>query len=247
MKPRFQKLIPKPTTIGLGLIAVLLAVNVLVSEWNIGRLIENEHRVVHTHEVLATIEEVLSTVTEAETAERGFLITDDEQYLKSYESAIININETLDHLTNLTLDERNQEELIAAIRELVAARLEESRRAIAARRAGALDAAQQSVSTNLGRRLMNELRKLVGEMKHEEQGSLSIAAAQSRRSAFVTKATDFLGADSGLEWFVCPSISSDSMPATSPNTNPGSAKSLKSPPSSNAASRRSCTKASRRS
>src|SRR6516165_10013776 len=131
-----RKLLANPTTIGLALIVALLAVNVLVSEWNINRLVRNENRVIHTQEVLTALEEVLSTVTEAETAERGFLITDDGEYLKSYESAIVAIGETLDRLTTQTLEEPRQQELIAALRERVGARLEELKRAIAARRAG---------------------------------------------------------------------------------------------------------------
>jgi PAS domain S-box-containing protein len=193
-----RKLLANPTTIGLALIVALLAVNVLVSEWNINRLVRNENRVIHTQEVLTALEEVLSTVTEAETAERGFLITDDGEYLKSYESAIVAIGETLDRLTTQTLEEPRQQELIAALRERVGARLEELKRAIAARRAGGFDAARQSVSTNHGRRLMLEMRALVDEMKEHEHERLSTAALESRRSAQVTTATNFLGAGLGI-------------------------------------------------
>lgn len=191
-------MIPNPTTIGLGLIAVLLVVNVLVSEWNISRLVDNAHRVVHTQEALTTLEEILSTVTEAETAERGFLITDDEQYRKSYASAISEITEVLDRLTTLTADDGRQQELLLALRQRVAARLDELERAIAARRAAGFDAARQSVSTNHGRELMIDMRRLVDEMKRQGQESLAVAAAQSDRSALVTTVSDLLGPGLGI-------------------------------------------------
>src|SRR5262245_43100278 len=104
MSPRLRQYIPSTTTLGLALTMGLLAGNVLVSEWNIHRLVDNENHVVATQRVLTTLEEVLSTVTEAETAERGFLITDDEQFLKPYASATGRIYETLDHLKSLTID-----------------------------------------------------------------------------------------------------------------------------------------------
>jgi PAS domain S-box-containing protein len=198
MQPHFRNFVPNPTTIGLGLIALLIVVNVLVSEWNIGRLVENENRVVHSQEVLTRLEEVLSTVTEAETAERGFLITDDKQYQKSYESATVEIGEILERLTMLTIDDARQQKLIAGLRGQVAARQEELKRAIAARRAGGFDAARQSVSTNHGRQLMIEMCRLVGDMKQQEQASLAIAAAESRQSALVTRSTDLLGAALGI-------------------------------------------------
>lgn len=198
MTQRIQKFVPSLTTIGLALMVALLAVNVLVSEWNINRLVGNEHQVVQTQRVLTTLEEVLSTVTEAETGERGFLITDDPQYLKSYESAIVRIQETLGRLEKLTLDEPRQLELVAALRERVDARLAELKEAIAARMRGGFDAARQSVSTNHGRRLMLEMRRLVAQMKEHEEESLATAAAESRRSVQVTTASNFLGAGLGI-------------------------------------------------
>jgi PAS domain S-box-containing protein len=197
MKPHFRNFVPKPTTIGLGLIALLLVVNALVSEWNIRRLVKNENRVVHSQEVLTRLEEVLSTVTEAETAERGFLITDDEEFQKSYELANVEISEILERLTTLTIDDARQQKLIAGLRGKVAARLEELNHAIAARRAGGFNAARQSVSTNHGRQLMNEMRSLVGDMKQQEQESLAVAAAESHQSVFVTSATELIGAALG--------------------------------------------------
>ncbi|HLJ11599.1 MAG TPA: CHASE3 domain-containing protein [Planctomycetaceae bacterium] len=198
MTPALRRFLPNLTTIGLALIVALLLVTVLVSEWNVNRLVDNEHRVLHTQEVLTALEEVLSTVTEAETAERGFLITDDEKYLSSYESAIVKVNETIERLTQLTRDELGPQELIAGLGERVAARLQELKNAIAARRAGGFDAARQSVSTNHGRQLMLEMRRLVAEMKEQGHESLAIAAAQSSRSAFVTTAIDYLGAALGI-------------------------------------------------
>ena len=70
------------------MIVVTLVANTFVSEWNTNRLLVNERRVAHSQKVLTTIEEVLLRVTEAETSERGFLITDDDDYLKSYQSAV---------------------------------------------------------------------------------------------------------------------------------------------------------------
>jgi PAS domain S-box-containing protein len=198
MLTRILSFLPSATTIGLGLIVALLVINGVVSVRNVNRLVENEHRVVHIQEILTTLEEVLSTVTEAETAERGYLITDDERYLKPYETAIVRISETLEDLTDLTREEARQQRLIAALRERVSARLGELKTAIAARSAGGFDAARQSVSTNHGRELMIEMRRLVADMKQHEQESLARAAADSQHSVFVTIATDFLGAGLGI-------------------------------------------------
>jgi PAS domain S-box-containing protein len=193
-----SRFLPKATTIGLGLIVALLVVNTLISQWNTSRLLRNEHRVVHTQKALTTLEEVLARVTEAETAERGYLITDAPAYLQPYESAVARTWETLDHLSQLTADDAGQRARIAALRERVGDRFDELRRAIAARQSSGFDAARQSVSTNHGRQLMNDMRRLVGQMQRQEQEALAVRASESRHSARMTTVTDLVGTVSGI-------------------------------------------------
>jgi two-component system, LuxR family, sensor kinase FixL len=186
------------TTIGLLLIVLLLVGNALVSEWNIDRLVENEHRVVHTQQVLTMLEEVLARVTEAETGERGYLITGDADYLRSYRAAIDRTEETLQRLAKLAVGDSRQQGRINALRERVQSRFDELRNAIAAEQTGGFDAAKHSVSTNQGRRLMNEMRKLVGEMQQQAQEALALRSDESRRSAITTMITDVVGCVIGV-------------------------------------------------
>jgi PAS domain S-box-containing protein len=198
MKPILRWLPPTAPTVGLGLIVLLVLVNDVVSEWNIRRLVRNEDRVVDTQKVLTTLEEVLDTVTEAETAERGFLITNEAQYLGPYRSAVDRTWKTLDGLAEMLADDSIQQQRVGALRQRVEDRFEELRQAIAARKAGGFDAARQAVSTNHGRRLMIEMRRLVNEMKEKEEESLARRAAQSRRSAEVTTITGRVAAGLGV-------------------------------------------------
>jgi PAS domain S-box-containing protein len=189
---------PTAWTLGLGLIVLLLAANGLVSEWNLRRLVDNEDRVLHTQRVLTTLEEVLARVTGAETAERGYLITGDASYLEPYRKAVRRSLETLDRLTGLTQDEPAQQARIAPLRRRVDDRMDELRRAIAARQEGGFDAARQSVSTNHGRQLMNEMRALVREMRGAEEESLALRAAESARSVRMARVADLVGNTLGV-------------------------------------------------
>src|SRR6516164_6393374 len=122
--PRRSKLHPA-TTAGLSLIVLLLLGNVVVSQWNTLRLIENQHRVVHTQEILATLESVLARVTEAETGERGFLITGDEDYLNSYQLAVDRTKETLARLSKLAAGDRQLQAHSDALKNRVEVRFDE--------------------------------------------------------------------------------------------------------------------------
>jgi len=198
MTSNSPRLIPRATTIGLVLIALLVFLNALISEVNVERLVRNERRVTDTQRVLTTLEAVLSSVTQAETAERGFLITDNADYLKTYESAVDRTEQTLESLRRLLGSDSHNRERIAALRQRVEARFDELRRAIAAQRTEGFGAARLSVSTNRGRQLMNEMRELVNEMQNQEQESLQLRAEESQRSAVIAHATDVVGAILGI-------------------------------------------------
>ncbi|MBX9790432.1 MAG: CHASE3 domain-containing protein [Pirellulales bacterium] len=195
-QPRYS--FRKATAVGLTLIVLLLIVNMLVSQWNTRRVIENGHKVAHTQRVLTTLEEVLARVTEAETSERGFLITGDAKYLTTYQNAIDRTGETLERLRSLTVDDPTQAGRIRALQARVQARFDELREAIAAQHSGGFDAARYSVSTNHGRELMGEMLELVGTMQADEEAALAKRSDESQRSARVTMITDLLGSLLGI-------------------------------------------------
>ena len=195
---RPRRLRPKATTVGLALIVSILAGGMLVSQWNRRRLLDNEHGVVRVQQTLTTVEEVLALVTEAETSERGFLITDDADYLQSYEAAVERAYETVARLAALSSDDPQQQRRVAALGERIDARVGELRNAISARQAGGFDAARQSVSTNHGRRLMKEMQTLVDDMQGRLRAKLARRAAESQRSARIMGATDLVGSLLGI-------------------------------------------------
>ncbi len=75
------------------MVVALLIFNAATSYRNTIKLIENEHWVSHTHQVLTELEATLSTLKDAETGQRGYLLTGEERYLEPYNSAIARINQ----------------------------------------------------------------------------------------------------------------------------------------------------------
>src|SRR5579884_685851 len=73
--------------LGLGLLAALLLGNAWISYRNTRQLDEDAAWVAHTHEVLDSLRGLLSTVKDAETGQRGFLLTGDRRYLAPYAAA----------------------------------------------------------------------------------------------------------------------------------------------------------------
>ncbi|HET9853412.1 MAG TPA: CHASE3 domain-containing protein, partial [Methylomirabilota bacterium] len=58
----------------------------------------------HTHEVMTQLEQVVSTLEDAETGQRGYLLTGERVYLEPYEQALSRIPGQLERLRALTID-----------------------------------------------------------------------------------------------------------------------------------------------
>src|SRR5882724_6364388 len=86
-----------------AVLLVLLAVAAISYE-NTRKLLEAASLRGHTHEVLTKLTELLSTLQDAETGQRGFLITGEERYLEPYQAALQNIDPVIRQIRELTAD-----------------------------------------------------------------------------------------------------------------------------------------------
>ena len=100
---------------GFGLSALTLVVISVVSYYNASRLIENDTWVKHTHQVRTDLALLLSQLKDAETGQRGYIITGVDSYLEPYQSAVAAIPATLDNLRRLTADNAGQQRRLSAI------------------------------------------------------------------------------------------------------------------------------------
>jgi len=94
---------------GFGLAALTLLVIAFVSYRNITNLIANESWVEHTHQVRINLAGLMSELTDAETGQRGYLLTGNDSYLKPYETALREIRSTLAEAMRLTADNPSQQ------------------------------------------------------------------------------------------------------------------------------------------
>jgi len=146
------------------------------------RLIENERWVTHTHEVLNELEGTLSALKDAETGERGYIITGDESYLAPYKTGVVDVQQHLDSLRSLTADNARQQRRIAALEPLIARRLEQLRRGLEAYQTAGPEAARATILTGDGQRTMDAVRWTVAQMIAEETSLLGRRSQTSQTS-----------------------------------------------------------------
>ncbi len=91
-------------TAGFGLALVILAVVSVDSYQNLLNFRRSANAVEHAFEVKNTIANLFSGLQDAETAQRGYLITGDDQYLAPYQTALKAIDPDFQKLQNLARD-----------------------------------------------------------------------------------------------------------------------------------------------
>ena len=181
--------IGRRTALGFGVVCVTLIVNACVSYYNICQLAETEQRVSHTYEFLDVLAEALSSLKDAETEERRYVITGDEAYLKPYQDAIASAQAQLERLQKLTTDNPRQQARLTVLQQQIAVRLEQLADVIAVRRAQGFEAARAIIATNKGQQVKDGLHAVVAAMEQEENGHLQARSREARRSFTTAVAT----------------------------------------------------------
>lgn len=133
----------------------------------------------HTYQVKSQLSSILSLLLDAETGQRGYLLTDDQQYLEPYKEAAAEIDGRLDRLSNLTKDNPMQGPPIASLRRLEHEELDELQRTIQLDKEGRDEQAGKIVLSGAGARRMNELRRIVADAQEEEDRRLAIRVAKA--------------------------------------------------------------------
>ncbi|HEV7842916.1 MAG TPA: CHASE3 domain-containing protein, partial [Pyrinomonadaceae bacterium] len=170
------------------MLAILFAVG-FVSYRNTRKLIRDSNLVAHSHEVLDELDGTLSAVKDAETGQRGYIITGDEEYLKPYTATLPAINEHLERLRQLTGSDPEQPRSLLDLELKVVDRLKLLAEAIELRKTEGFSAAQSLIATGRGRRMMDEIRAAVAEMSVRENELLERRRVESNLSARNTTIT----------------------------------------------------------
>ncbi len=168
---------------GFALALLILIVIGWASYQNATRFVETTEWVVHTHRVLEELETLLSLTRHAETGERGYLVTGEERYLERYHAALESVDQELKDLRKLTADDPRQQGKLDALEPLITARFALIKKTIELQRNQGPEAARQLVRTGEGRKITDGIRKLIDQMKDEEDQLLQQRNEQEKAVA----------------------------------------------------------------
>jgi signal transduction histidine kinase/CheY-like chemotaxis protein/CHASE3 domain sensor protein len=158
-----------PISLGLTAVVLFFVASGLVSYWNTRTVMRGAEQVTHTHEVLIALEDVLALAQDAETGQRGYVITGDLRYLEPYNAAASRMDVRLHDLERRTSDNPEQQARLPGLREQIAAKFRELAETIDLRRNKGFEAAQAVVVTDRGKAAMDAIRARVEEIEVTER------------------------------------------------------------------------------
>jgi signal transduction histidine kinase len=131
-------------------------------------------------EMQSTVHETLALIVDAETGQRGYLLTGREEYLAPYKSAVPKIDDALNRLRELLVQNGTaaQRDALGRLNGLVGKKLSELEAAIALYQKGGPQGAQALLDTGIGRRAMDEIRADVAIMADTHRKQLDEASAR---------------------------------------------------------------------
>ena len=163
----------------------MLALSGVVAYRSGETLAEASARLVHTKDVELTLERTLSVMRDAETGQRGFLLTRRPEYLKPYELALAELDAQLTQLRTLLSGDAAGQRALDEISDLVQVKTKELASTVDLERTGRTDEALAVVLTDSGRVAMDQIRAVVERMEGDAERDLAaqLAAANDARSA----------------------------------------------------------------
>ncbi|MEO8103938.1 MAG: CHASE3 domain-containing protein [Betaproteobacteria bacterium] len=150
--------------LGLALLAMALLINLgalLAVDAGVRKLDEARARAVHSRDVTAEIQSIQSLLYEAESAQRGFLYTTNEDYLKPLNENEGQISARLAKLRAMVADDPAQQARVDRMGAIVRERLAEMNKTVAVQHMGRKEDTRDIVLSDLGRTLTEEFDKIV--------------------------------------------------------------------------------------
>jgi CheY-like chemotaxis protein/signal transduction histidine kinase/CHASE3 domain sensor protein len=175
--------LPPKTLIGFLLAVVAVVIIALLSYQSLRTTTRASASLTQTIEVLGRLGSLLSTLKDAETGQRGFLLTGEESYLTPYTDAKDALPDEFKLLRTLLANRPEQRRRLDALESLADLKMAELESTVVARRAGKPDAALAIVRTDRGKIYMDRIRAAVEDMEVAERQLIAQRNLESERAA----------------------------------------------------------------
>lgn len=179
--------------IGFGLVLLLAGIATVFSEITKNNLSESQKMLTHTYQVREQLRQLEKDLVDAETGQRGFILTGNQNYLEPYESGLKNYPPHAEALKKLVSDNPTQVQRVESIAPIAQQKFSELAETISLKKSGKEKEAIALVSANSGKKFLDEIRAKLTEMDREEQRLLEQRQKASEQFQQFTTAVSWGG------------------------------------------------------
>jgi len=177
--------------IGFGFSTLVLLLSSVVSYVSLSQLLESQNWVKHTNEVEAGLATIVSKMKDAETGQRGYLLTGNEVFLDPYKGSREVVSEYFNEVRVLTSDNETQQRDFPKLEQLINEKYEVIDGTIAGKRKGL---AINEATLLRGKQVMDSIRLVIKVMGDREKALMSQRNARMDKFAATTPIAIALGA-----------------------------------------------------
>ncbi|WP_284774889.1 CHASE3 domain-containing protein [Agrobacterium sp. lyk4-40-TYG-31] len=173
-----QRYLTVPTLLRSIPIGVVIASGVLATTWTHTLLSDHQDMVVHTYEAIDTTKDVLIALDDAETGQRGYLVSGDRRYLAPYEKAMERLHILQNDLSTRISDNSAQVARVATLKSLVDQKLAELSHSISLHDNQSAEAARANEISYMAVGTMDRIRVIIGNITVSERDLLETRQAE---------------------------------------------------------------------
>jgi PAS domain S-box-containing protein len=176
-----------------GALLILIAVSFLsYQDWTAFQ--RSAPQVQHSRQLLQQVEDTMSSIRDAESGQRGFLLTGNPEYLDAYNAAITALPAELTTLRASVASAPALRTRVDTIRNLISEKVTELQETVALRQSQGFQAALNEVETNRGKHTMDDIRKIGTDLQNEVYNDLQRGIRERQQQGSRTRLTTAFGA-----------------------------------------------------
>ncbi|WP_166334159.1 response regulator [Sphingobacterium chungjuense] len=160
--------------VGFGVSFIILVTSSIASYISISNLIDNKASVEHTYQVINASNAVWTNLQDAETGQRGYILTGDERFLEPYNQSMVTLPMAITNLQDLIADNDAQVQRSDTLYKLIDTRLSILKRLVRTKRANETITLEQLEE---GRRFMDSCRAVIDRIVDTENQLLEVRTA----------------------------------------------------------------------
>ncbi|MBP1179348.1 CHASE3 domain-containing protein [Methylobacterium sp. PvR107] len=168
-----KRIVARANLLVFGVLLAILAIVGVVTWERLNASREAREWSQHSYRVVTVMKDLATALRDAETGQRGYIITGKEDYLAPYDSARDRLGVLQGELLKLTADNPFQQDRLRAMAPVIQRKLEELAQTVQLRRDVGFDAARRLVNTDAGRGYMMEAETTLAAMLAEEDALLA--------------------------------------------------------------------------